>query len=519
MRFKTMKFNTTQRAFAQVETAALLIASFEGESEAGLSHLVNTTGGGSLAAQATLEKFSGKVAQTLLHYPSGVAAKRVIVFGLGKRDNLTTAQLRKALVAAFKVVRAQKINEVTLAHVSLAGTKVSAFQYAEIAATVSGLVDYEINHNKTEGVLGYTPRPELEEMRFLSNGKVPSTVRKAFSRGRIIAQAVNSARDLSNLPAGELTPEAFVAEAKRVADESGGLITMKVWNQQDMAILGAGGILAVGKGSDEPCFLIEMVYTPPTGPTKDVLTYVGKAVCFDSGGYDLKPADGMRHMKRDMSGGGAVLTTLEAIANLQLPISVKAYMAPVENMVSGRAFKPGDRIRMMNGLKVEVDNTDAEGRLTLADMITHARNRADAGQKVYIVDVATLTGAIRQVNSDVAAGLFSNNDAFARRLKAAGERVGEQYEHLTMWPELRDFNKAEMADLKNTGGPAGAGATTAAWFVREFAGEETPWIHLDIASVAFRDREFGVDPKGSTGFAVQTLVELASDFARGNARK
>ncbi len=202
-----MKFNTTQRAFAQVETNALLIASFEGEPEGGLLHLVSTAGGGAIASQAELEKFSGKVGQTLLHYPFGVlAAKRVIVFGVGKRDKVTTASLRKALVAAFKVARAQKINELTVADLSLSGTKVSAARYAELAATVSGLVDYEINHNKNEGVLGYAPRPELEEMRFLSTGKVPSKVRKALSKGRIIAEAVNLARDLSNLPAGELTP-------------------------------------------------------------------------------------------------------------------------------------------------------------------------------------------------------------------------------------------------------------------------------------------------------------------------
>lgn len=508
-----MKFNTTKRAFAQVDTAALLVPSFQGESQTGLCNLISTAGDGAITNQATLEKFTGAVGQTLLHYPhKSLAAKRVILFGVGERSKLTVASLRKAMTAAFKAARAAKINEVTVADASLAGTKVSAAQYAELAATVSGLIDYEINHNKTEGVLGYAPRPGLEELRLLSTGNVSSKVRKGLAKGRAIAEAVNLARDLSNLPAGELTPTAFVEEAKRIADESGGLISCKVMNPDDLAVLGANGIINVGKGSDEPYYMVELVYTPPTGATKDVLGYVGKAVTFDSGGYDLKPADGMRHMKRDMSGGGAVLSALQAIANLRLPISVKAYMAPVENMVSGRAFKPGDRIRMLSGITVEVDNTDAEGRLTLGDMITYARR---AGV-THIVDVATLTGAIRQVNSDVAAGLFSNNDAFAKRLKAAGERVGEQYEVLTMWPELRDNNKAEMSDLKNTGGPAGAGATTAAWFVRQFAGEETPWIHLDIASVAFRDREFGVDPKGSTGFSVQTLVELAGEFAKGS---
>lgn len=506
-----MKFMTTRKQLSQVETAALLIGCFEGEPEVGLVSHVDTAGGGNFAAQAALEGFSGKVGEILLYVPFGtIAAKRVIAIGLGKRDKFGPDALRKALAAGFKICREKKLAEVTVAEIPLTGTKVTQYQFAVAVASVSGLVDYEINHNKT-GIMGFKQRPHLEDLSLLTLRKTSASTRRGLFAGRMTAQAVNFARDLSNLPAGELTPTAFVEEATRIASESGGLIALKVYDMDELHVLGANGILAVSKGSDEPCYLIEMTYTPPTGATKDVLGLVGKAVCFDSGGLDIKPADGMRHMKRDMSGGGAVLATIEAIAALRLPISVKAYMAPVENMINGKSYKPGDRIRMMGGITVEVDNTDAEGRLTLADMISHALR---TGGVTHIVDVATLTGAVRQVTADVAAGLFSNNDAFAKAVKEAGARVGEKYEHLTMWPELREFNRSDIADLKNSGGPRGAGACTAAWFIREFAGEEIPWVHLDIASVAFREFEVGIDPKGSTGFAVQTLLELATTFSK-----
>jgi leucyl aminopeptidase len=237
------------------------------------------------------------------------------------------------------------------------------------------------------------------------------------------------------------------------------------------------------------------------------LTIVGKSVTFDSGGLDIKPADGMRHMKRDMSGGAVTLAAIQAIAAMGLPIKVRCVMAATENMINGKAYKPGDVIHTMNGLSVEVDNTDAEGRLTLADAIEYAKRLGDS----TIVDLATLTGAVKMVTGDVGACVFSNNDEFSSLVVSSAASQGERLLNIPMWEEFRDSNKSDMADLKNSGGAPGS--TTAAYFLRSFAGEEIRWAHLDIAGVAFRDRELGADPRGSTGFGVRTLVELATRLA------
>lgn len=510
-----MKFTTSKISLAQVETGLLLIGVYENQLDKGYAAAINSAGENALAAQAAIEGFTGQVGQTQVYYPGlSMAATRVLLYGLGERRKLDVHTLRKALLAAFRKARELKVAEITVGEVPLAGTRLTRYQFAETVATWAGLIDYEVFHNKTDH-RGFKPQVHVDDLRILTTRGGTDALRDGLINGRNIAESVNLARDLSNMPAGHLTPLAFARYAQQVADESEGTITPRFVHMEELKAMGAGLFLAVNQGSAEPCVLIELTYTPPTGATETVLGLVGKTITFDSGGLDLKTADGMRGMKHDMSGGAAVLAAIKAIAALKLPVSVKAYFAATENMPDGRAVKPGDVLVSLNGITVEVDNTDAEGRLTLADAIEFAKRQG----VTHIVDVATLTGAIRQVNSDVAAGLFTNKDAFGRLVLAAGVRAGENHEMLTMWPELRDCNKAVGADLKNTGGPGGAGATTAAWFIREFAGEDIPWVHLDIASVAFRDRELGADPKGGTGASTRTLIELARMMAAIKAGK
>lgn len=506
-----MKFTASKVSLARVETGLLLIGCYEDKLGLGFAAAVDTAGDGALTAQAEIEDFTGKVGETHLYYPNGsMEAKRVLLYGLGERKSLTVDVLRKALTKAFRRVRDLKATDVTVAEVPLKGARVTRYQFAETVGAYAGMIDYEINHLKT-GHNGFKPQVHVEDLRVLTTRGGNSALRKGMMNGQIIAQAVNFARDLSNVPASQLTPLAFARYAEQVAADSEGLITARLIHMDELKEIGANALIAVNQGSVEPAVMIELTYTPPTGATETVLGYVGKTITFDSGGLNIKVGDGMRWMKRDMSGGAAVLAAISAIAALRLPISVKAYMAATENMPDGKSYKPGDVITTLGGLTVEVDNTDAEGRLTLADAIAFARSQG----VTHIVDVATLTGAVRMVNADVAAGLFTNDEAFARLIMEAGLRADESYQLLTMWDDLRSFNKSEIADLKNSGGPAGAGATTAAWFVREFAGEEIPWAHIDIASVAFRDREFRADPKGSTGASTRTLIELARAFARG----
>lgn len=463
-----------------------------------------------LMRQARAEEFAGKTGTTLCHFSGSRPAQNVVLFGLGKREKLSATTLKKALTAAFKRARSLKATSVSVDTASLLGGSVSAFELGELVGAYAVLVDYEVNHQKTKKSVK-KPQSHFGNLTVLAVDAADgdrTELERGVASGVTIAKAVNHARDLTNLPAENLTPLKFADRAQAVADASEGRITARFYHKRELTKMGAGAILAVARGSYAPPVLMELTYTPPTGATKEVLAFVGKSITFDSGGLDLKPADGMRHMKRDMAGGAATLAAIEAIASLGLPISVKVYMAATENMPSGRSYRPGDVIKTLKGITVEVDNTDAEGRLTLADAIELALRQG----VTRIVDLATLTGAVKMIGGDVGAAAFSNNDEWAKQVVEAGAAWDELMVHMPMWEQLRDKNDTEMADLKNSGGPL-AGSTTAAWFIREFAGEDIPWVHLDIAGTAFRDREIGADPKGSTGYGVRTLVELARKVA------
>ena len=331
---------------------------------------------------------------------------------------------------------------------------------------------------------------------------------RGLRAGFQVAASVNLARDLANEPAGTLTPTKLAAVAKAVAAGNEQL-SIKVFDHKQLKKMGAHALLAVAQGSDEKPCLIDIVYSPVGSNESDpvALTLIGKSVTFDSGGLDIKAADGMRNMKRDMSGGGVTLAAIQAIAALGLNIKVRCVMAATENMINGRAYKPGDVLQTMKGLTVEVDNTDAEGRLTLADAIEYAKRQGDT----TIVDLATLTGAVKMMTGDVGACIFGNNDEFTNQVFSAATSQNERLLPVPMWEEFKDSNRSDMADLKNSGGAPGS--TTAAFFLRAFAGEEIKWCHVDIAGVAFRDRDMGPDPRGATGYGVRTLVELATRLA------
>ena len=524
----------TNTSFTAVKSDVLLVGCFEGElasAAAGtggdlavhaLSHLTDNA----VVRQAELEKFNGAVGEVLVHFVNAESAvPRVILFGMGARAKSNLTSFRKALTAALKRAKSLQAEHVAFAAVDYlavtglpsggaAQTPTSPYEVGRTIACYAGMVDYVINHQKTEKG-GHKPEKRFKKLHLIADLTVVDELGKGLSDGFKVAAAVNYARDLANEPAGTLTPAKLVAEAKKAAAnkalvKGGGKLSLTVLNEKALRKLGANALLAVSAGSSQPPYLIDLVYTPAGGDAdKDPvgLTIVGKSVTFDSGGLDIKPADGMRHMKRDMSGGAVTLAAIQAIAALGLPIKVRCVMAATENMINGKAYKPGDVIHTLNGLTVEVDNTDAEGRLTLADAIEYAKRQGDT----TILDLATLTGAVKMVTGDVGACLFTNNDDFGNLVVSCGASQGERLLNVPMWEEFRDANKSEMADLKNSGGAPGS--TTAAFFLRGFAGEEIKWAHLDIAGVAFRDRELGADPRGSTGFGVRTVVELADPLA------
>jgi leucyl aminopeptidase len=329
-------------------------------------------------------------------------------------------------------------------------------------------------------------------------------MKAAAERGRIVAEAANWSRDLSNEPGNILTPTEFATRAEAMAHERG--LGFHVYERAWAENQGMGAFLGVARGSAQPPKFMMLTYQGAGADTK-ALGLIGKGITFDTGGISIKPAANMDEMKGDMSGGAAVIAAMSAIAQLKPKINVTALVPATENMPGGNATKPGDVLRAMNGKTIEVINTDAEGRLILADAICYGV-KLDLNP---IVDVATLTGAISSALGNVAYGVFSNSDALTSRLKAASAASGERCWELPMFTEYKELNKSNVADVKNTGGPR-AGSIAAAFFLREFV-DDRPWAHLDIAGVDFFDKERGATVKGASGIPVRTLVQLALDLA------
>jgi leucyl aminopeptidase len=326
-------------------------------------------------------------------------------------------------------------------------------------------------------------------------------------RGRIIGEAVNLARDLINEPSSTLTPTELAERARETATRFG--LDIDVLDETRMKEMGMGALLGVARGSDEPARLITLRYTPEgVGHAgSEVIAIVGKGITFDSGGISIKPAEGMEKMKYDMSGAASTLAAMSAIAQLKPGVEVLGVMPATENMPSGRAYKPGDVLRAMSGKTIEVINTDAEGRLILADAITYARKLG----ATRIIDLATLTGAVSIALGTVNVAVLGNDQDFIAEVREAAREVGERFWQLPMDDDYRDLIKSDIADIKNSGGRY-AGTITAAYFLREFA-EETPWVHLDIAGTAWENERKAHMAKGPTGVAIRTLINYVCNHA------
>jgi leucyl aminopeptidase len=322
---------------------------------------------------------------------------------------------------------------------------------------------------------------------------------RALKRAAAVARGVNLARDLGNEPASTLTPEEFASRARDLAEESG--LEIEVLGPAELAEIGAAAIIAVGGGSVNTPRLFRLRYQPAGDPARSrVVGLVGKAITFDTGGYSIKPYEGMLEMKGDMSGGAAVLGAMSALRDLECATPVEATICAAENMISGTAFRPGDVIRGMNGVTMEVLSTDAEGRLVLADGLVDTARRG----ATELIDLATLTGAAIVALGDGTTALFATDDTLADGLLTSAERTGERMWRMPLIDELERKIEGDVADIKNTGGRAG-GAITAALFLKHFS-EGLPWAHLDIAGPARQEKASAMGPKGATGVGVQTLL-------------
>ncbi|MBV9157398.1 MAG: leucyl aminopeptidase [Acidobacteriaceae bacterium] len=454
---------------------------------------------GWLAELRATGEFTGKLYElSILHRPEGLAAKRLIVVGGGKRDKFTTVEARRI---GGTLVRAMKGKGTRTIALSLDGHDSPDLITAVVEGAALGAWEadkYKSDPKKNEA--------QIDSFTVALSTDTSGAISEAVRRGEIVAESQNFTRNLVNEPANKLTPGVLAEAAKQMATELG--LEYEALDQDAMAKLGMGALLGVAQGSSNPPFLIVIKYRPALATSEDHLALVGKGVTFDTGGISIKPSDGMEKMKYDMAGAAAVLGAMKAIAQLKPAIPVTAYVPTVENMLNGNAQRPGDIVTSLAGKTIEVLNTDAEGRLILADAITYAiRNGA-----THIVDAATLTGAIGIALGHYNIGAFTNNQPFVDRFLAVSRIAGEKTWQMPMDEEYKDYLKSAFADLPNIGGRYG-GSITAAWFLREFA-DPTPWVHLDIASTAWLDEPKPWLSKGPTGVAVRSFVQLATDWNR-----
>lgn len=437
--------------------------------------------------------------QTLLHSFGRLRADRVLVMGMGKPEELTLDRIRVVAAEAARALRKIGARRVgTVVHgAGLGGVNPAQAAQALVEGTLLGLyrfTRYKANHDSTKAIERVTiVERDRQQLRAMT---------EAVRRGRILAEAANGARDLVNEPGNTLTPTELARRARAMARAAG--VRCEVLGPREMRRLGAGGLLGVARGSQEPPQLIVLTHRGRRGGPH--LGLIGKGVTFDSGGISIKPAENMEAMKGDMAGAAAAIGAICAIARLGLPLRVTAVVPATENLPSGSALKPGDVLRAMSGKTIEVVNTDAEGRLILADALTFARRR----EVTHLVDAATLTGACVVALGAINSGAFTNDQVWLEKVLAAGRAAGEKIWPMPMDAEYDELIKSDIAEIKNTGGRKG-GAVTAAKFLQHFAGE-TPWVHLDIAGTSESEKEKGYHPKGATGVLARTFTVLAMEM-------
>ena len=470
--------------------------------------------GGLVSRAAAEEEFRGREGQVLsLHGGGKLTPKRVLLVGLGKARN--PARDRDGLrVAAARAVRAARTCGAKSLAISWPLAQGPVALAAELQAVTEGAslgvyrFDKYLTERKPLKLGAVRLLLDAEARKLFKDPAQKAALEAALDEGRALADATCLARDLVNEPAGALTPRALAAAAEEVAKRRG--LECEIHGRGGIEKLGMNLFLAVAQGSEEKPQLVKLGYTPQgeDGKKKPVVL-VGKAITFDSGGLSIKTAGGMEDMKVDMAGAAAVIAAMDLVGRMKPPFPVVGMFGACENMPSGTAYRPGDIIRGKGNISVEVLNTDAEGRLVLADVLAWAVAHGPAA----LVDLATLTGAIMVALGPTTAGLFSNDDALAGELLEAAASAGESIWRMPLPPEMEELIKSPIADIKNTGGRYG-GAIAAALFLQRFVGK-TPWAHLDIAGPASIDKERGVNPRGGTGAGVRLLAEWLKKRAAG----
>ncbi|MFP4623736.1 MAG: leucyl aminopeptidase [Gemmatimonadota bacterium] len=509
-----MALNITIRTdeAAAARTPLLVLQHFEDDDEPkGAAAVVDAALDGLLRRLMSREDFRGKQGEAVVVFPEdpGSPAERILLVGIGKRADYSMQGLRDAVGTAVREAERLRVTEVTVAlgHVERKSEHMGGHYAARGAVEGAVLAAWDYRELKTGLGRGADEDPvvRLQSVAILAgNEDEAEEMRSGADVGRIVAEAENLARELASKPGNVATPTHLADVARTIAEEGGMEVT--VFDRAAMEKERFGGILAVAAGTEEEPRFIVLEYrggeegAPP-------IALVGKGVTFDSGGISIKPSDKMEEMKYDMSGAAAVLGAMQAVARLRPRINVVALVPATENLPSGRATKPGDVLTMYSGTTVEVINTDAEGRLILADALAYAQRYEPAA----MIDAATLTGSVVIALGHEAIGLMGNDGDLMDEVRAVGERTGERCWPLPLWDRYRKQIDSDIADIKNSGGRP-AGSITAGWFLKEFVGE-VPWVHLDIAGTAWKEEPASFLRKGATGIPTRLFIEWIRERA------
>lgn len=457
--------------------------------------------GGALREILQSKEFEGKTGEAFLYHTQGkISAKRLLLIGLGKKKDVTLDVIRQALGTAVKRVRQSKAGSFTVAVPAIIPKGHTLVEVSQAMVEGAILGSYQFTAYRSENTAG----KDVRQMTLLAQQKGHvRQLTEGVRRGVGTAEAAVFVRDLCNHPSNVMTPSRIASEAKAIAKDDG--LTIKILDRKEMEQLGMGALLGVARGSHEEPKLIILEYNRAKKKDERPIVLIGKTITFDTGGISLKPAENMEHMKTDMTGGAEVLASIRAAARLKLPLRLISILPVAENMPGGRAMKPGDIVKTLSGKTVEVQNTDAEGRLILADALAYAQRYKPAA----LVDIATLTGACVVALGQFAIGMFGTDNKLKDRIRKSGIQTGERVWEMPLWDEYFEQLRSDVADMRNIGG-RGGGMITAALFLSKFAGDG-PWVHLDIASTDWSERERAYIPKGPTGIGTRLLIQYLID--------
>jgi len=497
-----MKFTFAKAEFPS--QGAIVVPVYEGKVWGPLAKTLDDATGGALSRASEAGRFEGKKDQTLtLLAPSGLTVSRVILIGLGKPKDVDVLVAQGFGGKAISLVQTSGDDALWLLVEPVDGVSLADAEFAAHVASGARLRGYRFDKYRTKQKK--EDKPSLRKVTVATGN--PTGAKAAFSLLDKIADGVFLARDFVSEPANIIHPESYAKEIQKLEDLG---LKVEVLGEKQMRKLGMGSLLGVGQGSDRESQLVIMRWNGASKADEAPIAFVGKGVTFDTGGISLKPGAGMEDMKWDMAGSAAVVGAMAAIAGRKAKANVVGVVGLVENMPSGGAQRPGDVVTSMSGQTIEVINTDAEGRLVLADAIWYTQKEF---KPKAIVDLATLTGAIIVALGNEYAGLFSNDDKLSTKLLDAGKKTGEQLWRMPIGDAYDQLIKSDIADMKNTGGRDG-GSISAAMFIKRFV-ENVPWAHLDIAGLAWFKKDGPVTPKGASAFGVRLLDRLVADNYEG----